>query len=749
MRPVTDPTILAQLEGGNSSNTGLKPVTDPTLLAQLEGSNTRQPAASNPSLLPRIGADALAGLAQFGHGLINTPHNIANAISSSLGAKVPTYLPNYNYGQALGVNAPNLGDKLLQGAAQYAPYAVAAGPELLAQAGGGALYGLTQSDTPFKSAGEDAALNLVTGGLLKGGAKTFGSKNAQNAIGNRVLNRLDKASAQGAALSPQETAENLAANYSDVNGQPLKVDIGTVTNNPLLKGVYQGLKYVPFTGASKNVNLLNRALSDKGIANTQGQLEQAYIDNALNQTNLRGDTRNTAATLVDQLNGLNQQQQPFAQAVDKAPTYFNQLANGVNDRANITKELKNNVFDVYDKERKISSEKYSPINNSDLRLDKLGIDNLFPNYGSAANELLANRENMNNLFDQDSDLSAKLRNELDKAQGLLSNNKNYGVTLPEAVTRIQNLGQLASSANAQGRRYEGMLLNNLKEGLSTDLNSALVKSGNNDLADALADANEHYKNNVLPFYQNNEIRKAVTSQNYIPPKAKLAAALHDPNSQSILMQMPNNAQNAALYQLLTGGKGTSAGLSNMDAKAIGSAYAKLPVDTKTAIAQYNPQADQYFENLPSYMAKHQDIETAKAPITKQLSSLSDDLAQQLEKSSNAGNKNIQNLQSQLESLKQQRFGKTPEKSAAAEKAAKAAEGLGALALGYFSPYAAAMLPLTSLLGRTTAKALSNPDLVNAYINGTRLPVSQSPLLNGATQAIPSLTVPYFNTSGGQ
>ena len=750
MTPITDPSLIAQLEGGN---TGLKPVTDPALIAQLEGSGTPSPQG-NPSLLPRIGGDVIAGLAQMGNGLLNTPHNIANAINPSLGAKVPGYLPNFNYSQALGINSPNIGDKLLQGAAQYAPYAMVSGPELLAQAAGGEAYGLTQSATPFKSAGEDAALNLATAGILKGGGSALGylsgSKNAQNSIGNAVINQLNKATSTGAALSPKDAAENLATNYTGANGQSLNVDIGTLANNPLLKSIYQGLKYVPFTGVSKNTNILNRALSDKGIADTQSQLDQAYVNNALNQTNVKAENSNTAQSLFNQLNDLNQQQQPYKQAVESAPSYFNQLASGVENRANITQELKSNVFNVFDNNRKISNQNYSPINNSSLRLDTLGIDNLFPNYGSAANELLANRENMNNLFDQDSDLSAKLRNELDKAQGLVSNNKNYGVTLPEAVTRIQNLGQLSASANSQGRRYEGMLLGNLKDGLSADLNNALTESGNGDLASTLSSANDYYKNNVLPFYQNNEIRKAVTSQNYIPPKARLATALHDPNSQSILMQMPNEAQNASLYQLLTGGKGTSSGMSNMNAQEIGSAYAKLPVDAKTAIYKYNPQADKYFESLPNYSAQNQAIEAAKKPLSQQFGQLPDTLTQQLEKQNTGGQKNIQSLKDQLESLKQQRFGYSPEKGAASEKAAKAAEGLGALALGHFvSPYAAATLPIGSLLGRTTAKALNNPALINAYINGTRLPVSASPLAASLRRAFPALTVPYFNNQGSQ
>lgn len=49
MKPVTDPALLAQLEGGSG---GLKPVTDPALLAQLEGKSP----VSDPAILEQLNA---------------------------------------------------------------------------------------------------------------------------------------------------------------------------------------------------------------------------------------------------------------------------------------------------------------------------------------------------------------------------------------------------------------------------------------------------------------------------------------------------------------------------------------------------------------------------------------------------------------------------------------------------------------------------------------------------------------------
>lgn len=771
MTPVTDPTVISQLEGSGGQSLGT-PVNDPTVISQLEAS----PApGTNPAFVPRVGADVLAGFAKFGNGLINTPHNIANYISPSLGAKVPGYLPNYNYGQALGVNNPNTLDSIAQGIGQYAPYLTIPAEGLTGLAGQGAAYGATQSQNPVTGAAIGAATNLGGGLAIKGigkvGGALLGTQNTQNALGNRVLDYLNNASGKGNAIPPQEAAENLGTNYTGANGQPLNVDVGTIANNPLLKGVYQKLAYLPGTGVSKNNNIVARQLSDKAISDAQNNLtntanqsqdtlNNTYVNNALNQTNARAQNSTTAQNLFSQLNDLNKQQQPYQQAVSSAPSYFNSLGDGLGNRANLTQGIKGSVADVFQNNKAISNQNYAPINNSTVRFDNTDQTNLFPNYASATNQLLANRENMSNLFDKDSDLSASLRNEIDKAQGVISNGSTYGVTLPEAVSRMQNLGQLQASANSQGRRYEGMLLGQLKDGLSTDVTNNLVNSGNGDLANQLQVANDYHKNNIVPFYQNNTIRKAVTS-GYIPPKATLATALHDPNSQSILMQMPNEAQNASLYQLLSGGKGSSSGVSNLDAQGIGNAYSKLPVDTKTAVAQYNPQADQYFENLPDAVNKNQQFETAKAPITQQLGQLPDTLAQQLQKLSTSGQSQVdsvsnsaqqtqQSLQAQLEAAKQARYGNTPHNSPTGQGFAHAAEGgLGLLLAHYLSPAAAAVLPAGMALGRTAAKALRNPNLAQAYINGSRLPVTQSATAQALMRAAPLATTPIATQQGGQ
>lgn len=185
---------------------------------QSEGSAAQQ--QTNPSFVPRVGADLLAGYAKFGNGLINAPHNIANYISPSLGAKVPGYLPNFDYGKALGVNAPNMGDKLLQGAAQFAPYMLMPGGAL-AQ---GAAFGATQSQNP------------VTGALTGATVGKLGEV-APSAIA-AIPSGIGKLTS---AIQPQKYAKQIlntlgGGNTLEGNAQSLAQDIKGAFNNRVQQG---------------------------------------------------------------------------------------------------------------------------------------------------------------------------------------------------------------------------------------------------------------------------------------------------------------------------------------------------------------------------------------------------------------------------------------------------------------------------------------------------------------------------------
>lgn len=644
---------------------------------------------------------------------------------------------------------------LIQGAAEYSPYAVGSGlggieegiglagrsglpylarganalssylsrspviakaaQQFLPGAVGGAI---SNTDDPVKGAEIGAPLNTLTalglGGIAKGAGMLAGAPSAINSLGNMFLNKIRGDMPHAGALSPEETGRNIASNYTDQFGKPVSMDIGTLTNNPLTSNLYGALKYSPFSGVSKQMNVAKSQLADKAMADTQNQMD------ALGKDPVERDLRNKILEIGDQ-------EQQHAINVQSAPNVLNSLKDAVPTDSTPASYLKGKVYNSYDAANKESKKNFEPINNSDFRIDKLGLDNPFPSYGSAVKDLLAERENMANLFGAN-DLSGQLQKEISKGSNLINNSDNWGATLPEVVKRVQSLGQLAAAAKAQGNLNEGRLLSNMATGLRQDTTDLLKNNGRKDLSDQWDAANEFHKNNVIPFYQTPEIRQSIASKDYIPNFYKLSKELHNPNNGSILQKLSPEDQKTGLYGLISGNKGTSSGVSNLTPAKIGSTYSRLDPALKAQVATYHPEADKYFENLPSDIENHKALTSTRDVLSKQLESI---------------NKSNQSTQERLNEqlLKQQsdKFGASNASSASANAIpglVKTGLTTGAGIMGHTNPLTLLGTVPAIGMGRTIAQALRNPALINAYLKGTNLP-SIAPKGLGA--------VPYLST----
>lgn len=221
MNPVTDPNLIAQLEGGSSAGQG-QPVTDPALIAQLENGNTQAPPGSmgfkqtlnflsqNSPMSAPLGnnpiADVNAGIAAQKTGFINTYDRLTGK----------PLIPTGDYLGAMGVQNPTFTDKLIENLSQYAPFGVAAaagGGGAIPQVAANAAYGATQTDHPILGATTGAALSLIPGAAraISPLVKTAANYIRPQAAMNDILQNLG--GGQSLEGNAQSLAQSLKAAY--------------------------------------------------------------------------------------------------------------------------------------------------------------------------------------------------------------------------------------------------------------------------------------------------------------------------------------------------------------------------------------------------------------------------------------------------------------------------------------------------------------------------------------------------------
>lgn len=265
MKPVTDPQILQQLDGG--SEAGLKPVSDPEILRQLNGDDTGKPDNINQfkeEQKARFKSSPSDVLQDIAVGFGKAGQNISKLLPGA---------PQVDIEKMFGPENPGMGDKFVQGAAQYAPFAAAGGAGLLGSTAAGAAYGATQSDDPMKGALTDALLNAGTHGLIKG------------------VDALRPSKLFRGKLSEGELNKNLDA------AMGTKTGLGDVIGSPTLKKVLENiLTKVPFSGASDAMqgsaesvtnagkNILSGLLGDNNPSTANADLGKALLMSAKKHT---------------------------------------------------------------------------------------------------------------------------------------------------------------------------------------------------------------------------------------------------------------------------------------------------------------------------------------------------------------------------------------------------------------------------------------------------------------------------------
>lgn len=312
MTPITDPNLIAQLEGSPASQGMGAPITDPNLIAQLEG--TGSPQQVNPSFMSSLMAGfrpsnlANSGVVQAinrtgnaipgvlmnsilgaGDAIRNTPGNAINAISSFAGypANIPT--PTYGSGSAYNVGnfAGNAAAFMGGGEALDAARGAAEGLPLVGQAAsalggsnflpglarrviGTGVYGAaTNPSDPTTGAAEGVGMS-VGGDLIPGAASLIGKAAPYirpQQYAEQMMNTL------GGGKSLEDNAQSLAQDIQNAYQQrkweasalysPIFDSLG---NNSIYDGLNPALNSYPNVGNSilqditkdRNINALHQ-----------------------------------------------------------------------------------------------------------------------------------------------------------------------------------------------------------------------------------------------------------------------------------------------------------------------------------------------------------------------------------------------------------------------------------------------------------------------------------------------------------
>lgn len=618
----------------------------------------------------------------------------------------------------------------------------------------------------------------IAGALLPFSAKPFaagidvlaGTKAGQTVLSNQLLKRILGQSKKGGALTPEEAKQRLESSYTTAEGKPMAVGIGELTNEPAASTMEGILGVTPGSNVRQQKNILAGQLHEKNISDIQHKLQQeeekilakkqenedlGYFIQQEKQPNIaqqehivqkQNVNQQSINSLSQALQGIREQKASSGALIENVPKQLNVLPALTGEAkqfatqpASLPRQLKEATRSAYQEQKGIAKEKYAGLDREDIRLDKMK-DSDLTDYKSTARDLLANRENLENLFGKGSSLGEKLNRQIAAAETYIASGKDYALSLKDAVHQVRTLGELSSKAFSQGNRNEARLIGNLRDSLSGDVDRILRDNEQGNIADQLAEANTHYREHVVPFWQNREIRQSVENKNYVPGADKLAKALHDENNQSILFKLKPEAQKTALYQLLTKGEGTAEGVSTLSPEEIAGRYRKIPVTAKAAIKQYSPEGNSLFESLSQKLREHEHYQKQESALEKQLDAImkenerldrshailekkNEQIEKRAGKMKQPSTKKHESLQKALMKAQQEKLGQKKQPSALgmALKTGGIATGAGTVGLtAMMAPKILAGALPVALTGRTLSKALTNPELIQAYIKGQKL-----------------------------
>lgn len=244
----------------------------------------------------RVGQNALAGLAEGGKGILNTPANISDylvkkdIIPEKYGFK--ERLPDYNYAEMLGREGKKPGDAIIHGLMENLPYllggeaGLAKGLGRTAQrAGAMGLGAIGQNENPITAALSVGAADLTPRGIVKGIKE--GYKGAQKLSKATITNEVI-----GDALATSEKYHKMyegikkgASESGVTNVIPENAkNVGKISEYFEKNAGRQNKKINPYLAKDLNYDVLKGGLKSKYLGSFKDYLKTGSFEDSLKAT---------------------------------------------------------------------------------------------------------------------------------------------------------------------------------------------------------------------------------------------------------------------------------------------------------------------------------------------------------------------------------------------------------------------------------------------------------------------------------
>lgn len=584
----------------------------------------------------------------------------------------------------------------------------------------------TASNTGLTAAISSVLPPLLTKAVQGGMSAKAAIQNLPNSIRNLILSQTEKSAEKGAAHTPEQAAENIAQNFTNVKGERMPVDFGTATNMSPLETAYDYATMVPFTGGTEAKNIIKNQTADLAIK----RAEDALTDAEKYAADIRGLSteeiakhRANIGQLESEYKVANENHQKINYLTEKAPDVVNNMVKDISDKGSLPEYLSNESRRAYKDLRSDAARYYKKLDELNLELpSSIPGESKFRRYNEVNQSMQDQLNSITETFGTDKDLPSAIKSEIQAASALIENESGSPIKIKDIRLHLSNLGKLWERAKDSGDDNLARMVINMRRALSADTKELLKYTGNQEALDLWTNADDKWSQSAK-FWNSKEMRQVVgkktTNADYISKGGKLAKELHDPNNQEVMGMLSPQARKAAGHLLITGDK-----VKKLTPDKISKIVGGLTKDELAALAAHSPEEASYLSDLSENLERSKKMGAAKENLAKTIERVKSPPGSELQ--SAVGN--IAKRKEDVEKAKAERLKSNRTRSGTGSAIAKIATGSTLAGTALFPSIGAPLLALggTGIAGsRILQKLLTNPELLDRYISGEKFPVKKA------------------------